>query len=185
MNVFLKGTPLHTWVNRVHFKGAHLDPMKHTWWNWHAGVLEPRTAYWNITSMTCKTYKYEYSYMNISHSWDSVILPNISTITRYFSVVQEMGFLVFLFFYDINAILTAYMDWVFFSGTWCMSLVWNYKNFWDKIWISFGSCTLFSQVVWGKFVVIYYWTVILIFWNHDYFHLFEVCIWIFKFCTGY
>ena len=39
-------TSVHSWVNPVHFKGAQLVCLKHTWWNWHA---VPGTAYWNMT----------------------------------------------------------------------------------------------------------------------------------------
>ena len=98
INVFLRGAPLHSWVNPAHFKGAHVDPdetymMKSTW---------------KLGLLTGTLYLDDENKVILSHNWDIHVPWNIHEwyqmlivrCPQYLILVFRLSVLIFL--WDIN-----------------------------------------------------------------------------------
>ena len=133
INIFLRGAPLRSWVNPVHFKGGHVEPMKHTWWNRHGNwdcslehyiyVTEIR-LFWVITEI----------YMSYE-----IYMKNIKCLSFFAHIIRYL-FLDYLFWYfcEISTWIWPWItQWGLFSATYILRGFWYHMNFqlgWVHSW---------------------------------------------------
>ena len=136
VNIFLKGAPLHSRVNVVHFKGAQLDRHETYIWNWHVnfvvwdGLLEYNQHVTHIS-------------LFLHHFWDAHTQWNIYKNTKWlFSVRHMVLIFVYRLCYCVHEITTwisacicrdMWSDNDLVASTLCMDLIWNRKK--NTCWI--------------------------------------------------